>query len=102
MNDNHHESHAVTKIIAWLALIIAILALALAWTAYDRTGADLDDQIESGVENTDNALDSAGDATEDATKDTLQGIEEAAGNAADEIDTNETDSTQSQQYYFRL
>lgn len=36
--------------LAWLALIVGILALILAWSAYNRAGADLEDQAENEIE----------------------------------------------------
>lgn len=38
------------KGLAWLALIVAIVALILGWVAYNRTGVDLEERIESAVE----------------------------------------------------
>lgn len=36
--------------VAWLALIVAIAALVLAWSAYKRTGGDLDDVLKGVTE----------------------------------------------------
>lgn len=44
-----------TSIVGWIALILSIIALVLAWLAYNRTGADLEAQIQQQVqEATDN------------------------------------------------
>ena len=39
-----------TTLLGWLALLLSILALVLAWIAYDRTGGNLDDRIQQGVQ----------------------------------------------------
>ena len=36
--------------VVWAALIISIIALILAWAAYNRAGADLEQQIQREVE----------------------------------------------------
>lgn len=41
---------AVAAFISWLALIVAILALLIGWRAYNRTGTNLEDRIQRGVE----------------------------------------------------
>jgi len=54
--------------VAWTALVVAILALILAWSAYNRAGVDLEDQAAAVAE----------DAAEE--------VEDAAQNAARELD----------------
>lgn len=58
--------------LAMLALIIAIIALALAWAAYNRTGTDLEDRIANQVQRaTDNAergLDTGIDGVDDGAR----------------------------------
>lgn len=39
-----------TNGVAWTALVIAIIALILGWTAFNRAGADLGDMIQQEVE----------------------------------------------------
>lgn len=36
--------------VAWLALIIAVISLSLAWIAYNRSGVDLEEQVKREVE----------------------------------------------------
>ena len=52
--------------VAWIALLVAIVALIIAWMAYERTGADLERQIQTqvqqGLEAAENATREAGDA----------------------------------------
>lgn len=68
MVDRVYSSNRGASAVAWIALIVAIIALILAWVAYDRTGAQLDEQIRAGVESS------------------LNATEQAAGDAADAID----------------
>lgn len=44
-----HDRRGASSVIAWLALILAIAALALAWLAYNRSGLDLENRIQSQV-----------------------------------------------------
>ncbi|OYW42824.1 hypothetical protein B7Z28_01210 [Candidatus Saccharibacteria bacterium 32-45-3] len=57
-----------TTTVAWIALIAALLALALAWAAFNRTGQDLEDKIQQSVQ------------------ESVQGIEEGAEQSGDAID----------------
>ena len=66
--------------VAWIALIISIIALSLAWMAYDRTGADLDQQIQTQVQESVNAA-------ENATQDAAEAID-AGPDGVDEDDTD--------------
>ena len=47
--------------IAWLALLVALLALYLAWTAYRRTGGSLDALVKNGPEERTEEVSSGGD-----------------------------------------
>lgn len=57
-----HERRNSASLTAWLALVVAVVALILAVVAYNRTGANLESQIRDEVneaassveENTDN------------------------------------------------
>lgn len=49
------------KGLAWTALIVAIVALILGWVAYNRTGEDLEQQIQDAVAE---ALEETRDAVE--------------------------------------
>ena len=68
------------SVVAWIALIVAVIALILAWMAYDRTGANLEQQIRTQVEESVNA-------TEDATRDASDAID-AGPDGVDEDDTD--------------
>lgn len=69
-----------TTLVAWIALIVALLALWLAWMAYDRTGADLDERIQQQVQ------ESAQDINQGAQETT-----EAIDAGPDGIDEDDTD-----------
>lgn len=47
-----HDRRGGSGVVAWLALILAVLALALAWMAYNRTGDDLENRIQQGINRT--------------------------------------------------
>jgi membrane protein implicated in regulation of membrane protease activity len=49
------------KTVAWLALVIAVIALILGWVAYNRTGENLEQQIQDAVAE---ALEETRDAVE--------------------------------------
>lgn len=42
--------HSNAKGVAWIALVISIIALIFAWIAFNETGPNLDDRVESEVE----------------------------------------------------
>lgn len=46
MSNGNNKPSAV----AWIALIIAVLAFILAWVAFNRAGEDIDDQIRQEVQ----------------------------------------------------
>lgn len=66
--------------VAWIALIVAILALVLGWIAYNRTGEDLENQIQTRVTE---ALNAAENAAQDAEK--------AVDAGPDGVDEDDTD-----------
>ncbi|PLS82051.1 hypothetical protein CYG49_00240 [Candidatus Saccharibacteria bacterium] len=79
-------------VIAWIALIIAIIALALSWVTYNRTGPDLEDRIQQQVQE-------SGQQTQEAVQDGAQnaedGVREGAQNldqGPDGVDENDTDT----------
>lgn len=64
------------KGLAWLALIVAIIALILGWVAFNRSGQDLEALVEQEVQEAMNEfemeVEDAGDAIEEET-DELEG-----------------------------
>ena len=51
MADEYRTVRSGPSVVAWLAMIIAILALILAWMAYNRAGEDLATRIREGIAN---------------------------------------------------
>jgi sensor domain CHASE-containing protein len=47
------------KFLTWLALIIATVALIVAWMAYNRSGEDLEARIQRQIEQSANQVDEA-------------------------------------------
>lgn len=93
----HRAGHGTT-VVAWIALLLAVAALALAWTAFNRTGEDLEQRIqqsvnesiqatEQGAENAGDALQDTGEAVGDAAEDTGEAID-AGPDGVDEDDTD--------------
>jgi F0F1-type ATP synthase membrane subunit b/b' len=93
MDDRTHSSNTGLKVAAWLALLIAILALVLAWVAYNRTGDDLEKkiqtQVQQGIDKTQNATQDAANATQDTAQDAAQSIDEGP----DGVDNDDTNTT---------
>lgn len=50
MDDSTRATGA--SIVAWIALIVSVLALILGWVAFNRTGEDLENQIQRQVDQT--------------------------------------------------
>ncbi len=79
------QRSGASSMLAGLALALSIVALILAWMAYDRTGADLDERIQQGAnqsaESVNDAANSAGDALD------------AGPDGVDEDDTDMTTPT---------
>lgn len=80
------KQQGASGVIAIIALAIAIAAFILAWMAYERTGANLDERIR------------------EATQQTTQTIEEGIQNSTDAVDAgpdgidqDDTDTPQTQQ-----
>ena len=54
--------------VAWLALIVAIAALVLAWSAYRRTGGDLDELLKGVTEDAERSVRGAASEGSDAVE----------------------------------
>lgn len=80
MVEKEYRSHRGASVVAWIALIVAVIALVIAWIAYNRTGADLEDQIQTQVQQ---SLDAAESATQEAT--------DAIDAGPDGVDEDDTD-----------
>ena len=64
------------SVVAWVALIVAILALILGWIAYNRTGDDLENQIQTKVQEGINAADNAAKDASNAVDAGPDGVDE--------------------------
>lgn len=64
--------------VAWTALIISVLALVLAWTAFNRAGQDLEAIVAEQVEE-------AAMEMEEAAKEAARAADEAADEAIDAV-----------------
>ncbi|MES2966569.1 MAG: hypothetical protein V4668_02140 [Patescibacteria group bacterium] len=86
--------------VAWVSLITAVLALILAWTAFNRAGADLEAmvaaQIEEAAEEAAVVADDAADATLEATADTLEVSADAMDAGAEASDAAAVDVREAQ------
>ncbi|MES2630391.1 MAG: hypothetical protein V4611_00320 [Patescibacteria group bacterium] len=80
MEDRVYTTNRTASAVAWAALIVGIVALILAWMAYNRAGADLEQQIQTQVEKSLNA-------TQDATQDASDAVD-AGPDGVDEDDTD--------------
>lgn len=80
MADRVYTTNRGASAVAWIALVVAIVALVIAWMAYNRTGADLEDQIKTQVEQ---SLQAAEEAT--------QGASDAIDAGPDGVDEDDTD-----------
>lgn len=47
-----YDTRRGASAVAWTALVIAILALIIAWLAYNRAGRDLEDTLGNTIEST--------------------------------------------------
>lgn len=72
-NSNHNDSSGFTTVITVTALILSIIALGLAWLAYNRAGEDLGTQVRQGVEQT---AEEAGEAVQEGSDEVEQAIDE--------------------------
>ena len=88
MAERVYTSNRGASAVAWIALIIAIIALVLGWIAYNRTGEDLENQIRTQVEQ---GLNTAEEATQDATN-----AIDAGPDGVDEDDTDVPPATTTQ------
>jgi hypothetical protein len=84
-------SDGFARMLAGLALVLSLLALMLAWQAYDRTGVDLDERIKNAASSAANKVEAGADATGDAIKDGAADAERAIDAGPDGVDNDDTD-----------
>ena len=80
MEERVHTKRRGASAVAWIALIVGIIALIVAWMAYNRTGANLEQQIQTQVQE---SLNTAEDATQNAS--------DAIDAGPDGVDEDDTD-----------
>ncbi|HSH55950.1 MAG TPA: hypothetical protein VK983_03930 [Candidatus Limnocylindrales bacterium] len=86
------KSHALSRIAAWLALLLSLVALGLAYSAFNRTGANVRDAAQ---QTTNQVEEKAGDAANQAgqkAQDAGQAID-AGPDGVDQDDTNAPTTT---------
>lgn len=76
MAETVYKEKRASSAIGWIALIVSLIALVLAWMAYDRTGANLEQQIRTQVQEGVNAAEDATDRASDAIDAGPDGIDE--------------------------
>lgn len=77
-------------IIAWLALVIAVIALALGWIAYNRTGVDLEQQIQAAARE---AAEEVNQEAREAEMEARQETGETLQNAGEELQEQGQDAS---------
>lgn len=87
-------SDGVARMLAGLALLLSIIALVLAWQAYDRTGADLDERIKDGASSAARNVEAGANATGEAIRDGASATERAIDAGPDGVDNDDTDVPQ--------
>lgn len=84
---NNDDGHGMLKVISWLALILALLALGLAYMAYNRAGQNLSTDVKQGVNQAQDAAGDAANQAEQEAKEAGQAID-AGPDGVDEDDTD--------------
>ncbi len=87
------ESHTGLKLLSWLALLLSLLALGLAYMAYQRTGASLRTDVQQGANQAQDAAGQAGQKVEEKAQGAGQAID-AGPDGVDEDDTQTGGGTQ--------
>lgn len=85
---------------AWIAVILAIVALVIAWMAYNRTGEDLESRIQSQVNETiEGAQQGTQDVQENINQDNQdsQGQNQQGNNEPQQDPNQQTDNNQNDQ-----
>lgn len=82
-NHEEHDKNSAGSVVAWLALVLAIAALALGWIAYNRTGQDLESTIRNQV---DESVNSVQQGAQDVQENVNQGANEAQDEAEQQTD----------------
>ena len=102
MEDHRRDADGLTKAVAWIALLLAIAGLTLGWLAYNQTGTDLEEkiqtQVEQGIQEAGQATDGAGqniqDAADDLTDEAGDALQQGAQEVEEGADSVDGDTTQ--------
>lgn len=86
MADAVYDNNRGPSAVAWTALVISILALVIAWLAYNRSGRDLEDTVGDALENTTQQVDDAANDAGDAAQEGADAIEEGVDTGPDGVD----------------
>lgn len=88
-----------TTAVAWIALVAALLALALAWMAYNRTGENLEDRIQDAVNQSAQSVEEAtrNDGEPTAPANQSPGTTDQDFDNQNDVDTTRPDGTTSDQ-----
>ncbi len=87
MADEYHVTRRGPSPVAWLALILASLALIIAWMAYNRSGKDLEDSVSDGVENVQQETQDAADNVQNGTQEAGEAVQEGTDTVEQGLDT---------------
>lgn len=88
---NAHNKSTLANVIGWLALIIAIIALVLAWMAYDSVSEDnLSEMIQEEIRGTTQMEQPAPDATNESLNDGTVNPGTDTGNGGGTMNDNDT------------
>ena len=87
------EENNTANGVAWLGLVVAIIALILAWSAFNRAGQDVVPTVVDGFEEVGEEVEEAAQNTEEAaregTADALENVAETAEEGAAEARSDE-------------
>lgn len=81
-----HISNERGDAAGWVAIIIAVVALILSWIAYNRTGEDLENQIQREVDNAVMQVDDAAQETGQEVQEGADAVEEGVDTGPDGVD----------------
>lgn len=89
MHQDEYDKNSAGSVVAWLALVLAIVALALGWIAFNRTGQDLETRIKNQVTE---SVDDVQQGAQDAGEDVQQGAEDVQNEAEQQTENVQQES----------
>lgn len=75
-----------TSVVAWIALLLALLALGLAWWAFNRTGEDLTNRIQEQVQQVTPNVQQGAEEVQEGAQQGADAVQEGANQTEDAID----------------